>query len=243
MPLRIRPLRNVNKEKTTVIHSHKLILQDDPQQHIIMSSNKTSVHLLFFSLHVCHHLFHLPRHFFLCLHLPVPVQTLSLAFLGHPSVAIDGCMCVLFLRLLWRALLPSFRLNEEQVCCEITSDLASLIILLLMMRKPVARVHKSKQSILFLEGAYVSLYLFTCVRFSLQREELELELRPRRRDRWEVKLHTCREDSTGTTLLLNNCLVRFPPSLCLALSFFALCYYVVSSRAEQPLCLPRLKTV
>lgn len=67
-----------------------------------------------------------------------------------------------FLRLLWRALLPSFRLNEEQVCCEITSDLASLIILQLMMRKPVAREHKSKQSILFLEGAYVCLCV--CIR-------------------------------------------------------------------------------
>jgi len=54
---------------------------------------------------------------------------LSLAFLGHPSRAIDGWMRMLFLRLLWPALLPSFRLNEEQVCCEITSDLASLIIL------------------------------------------------------------------------------------------------------------------
>ncbi len=77
----------------------------------------------------------------------------------------------------------------------------------------------------------MSLCLYMCVRFSLQREELELDLRPRRRDRWEVKLHTCREGSTGTTLLLNNCL-RFPPSLRLALSFSALCYYVVSSRAE-----------
>ncbi len=80
----------------------------------------------------------------------------------------DGWTCLSFLRLLWRALLPSFRLNEEQVCCEITSDLASLIILQLMMRKPVARVHKSKQSIIFLEG-YVCLCVCICVWGSLCR--------------------------------------------------------------------------